>query len=60
MTILSNLLRILTQSSQTPSDVELEHGRSKRTEQVIEQYDQLLNANHASRRRRPIRPARAT
>jgi hypothetical protein len=53
MTILSKLLRLLRQSGEMPSEAESERVRSKRTEQVIEQYDEMLNAGGARRQRRP-------
>jgi hypothetical protein len=53
MTILSKLLRLLRQSSEMPSEVKSERARSKRTEQVIERYDQMLNTSRTRRQRRP-------
>ena len=53
MTILNKLLRLLRQPGEMPSEVESERVRSKRTEQVIEQYDQMLNASRARRHPRP-------
>jgi hypothetical protein len=57
MTILSNLLRLFQQSGETPKDVDSDRASSKRTEQVIERYDELLNASRARRRRLPDRSA---
>jgi hypothetical protein len=51
MTILRNLLRLFQQSGETPNDVDSDRARSKRTEQVIERYDEMLNASRARRRR---------
>ena len=53
MTILNKLLRLLRQPGEMPREVESERARSKRTEQVIEQYDQMLNASRARRRPHP-------
>jgi hypothetical protein len=52
MTIFRKLLRLLSQTGDSTTDVEPESARNKRTEQVIERYDEMLNANPVRRHRR--------
>jgi hypothetical protein len=53
MIFLSKLLRILQQKVALPSDLDSERARSKRTEQVLERYDAMLNASRSRRQRTP-------
>jgi hypothetical protein len=53
MTIWNNLLRLLRPPGEMHSEVDSERARTKRTEQVIEQYDHMLNASRARRHPRP-------
>lgn len=56
MTILTKLLRLLTGSDQPSRDAKAD--RAKRTEKVIERYDEMLNASATQRQGRahPIGP----
>jgi cytidylate kinase len=51
MTIFTRLLRLLTRTSQSPRDVELQ--LAERTQKTIKRYDEMLNANAKQREGRP-------